>query len=160
MKDSPQGWYRDAATRTFIARRYLPWLFALNLTWEVAQLPLYTIWREASAGYIAFAVAHCTIGDLLIGATALALALTALRAGPVARWAWTEIGLWATTIAATYTVFSEWANTSLRQNWQYSSLMPTFEVGSLAIGLSPLAQWVVLLPLALYLARRSVLAGA
>jgi hypothetical protein len=37
------------------------WLTAslvLHLVWEIAQLLLYTIYREASRGYIAFAVAH------------------------------------------------------------------------------------------------------
>ncbi|HKB46619.1 MAG TPA: hypothetical protein VKC57_02915 [Ktedonobacterales bacterium] len=85
-------WYRDHAALSLIARRYLPWLAGLNLAWELAQLPLYTIWREANAGYIAFAVAHCTVGDILIGAAALALALIATRAGPLARWRWLAPG--------------------------------------------------------------------
>ena len=136
-------------------RRYLPLLLLLNLAWEIAQLRLYTIWREASLGYIAFAVAHCTAGDLLIGAAALALALIATRVGALAQWKWLKIGATATLIGASYTLFSEWANTSLRQGWQYSELMPTLEVSNLAIGLSPLAQWLVLPPLALHFARRS-----
>ena len=60
------GWLRDAAARRFIALGYLPWLAGLSLTWEIAHLPLYTIWNEASPEYMAFAVAHCTVGDLLI----------------------------------------------------------------------------------------------
>jgi hypothetical protein len=56
-----------------------------------------------------------------------------------------------------YTIFSEWANTSVRQGWQYSALMPTLKLGSVVIGLSPLAQWIVLPPLALYLARRGAI---
>ena len=56
-------------------RVYLAVLMALMLAWEVAQLPLYTIWREASAGDIAFAVLHCTAGDALIGMGSLGAAL-------------------------------------------------------------------------------------
>ena len=33
----------------------------LNFLWEVAQLPLYDIWYEASLGSIAFAVLYCTV---------------------------------------------------------------------------------------------------
>ncbi|TMH64754.1 MAG: hypothetical protein E6H57_15690 [Betaproteobacteria bacterium] len=153
VADTP--WYRDREAWRFIAYRYLPWLAGLNLTWELAQLPLYTIWREASAGYVAFAVAHCTVGDILIGAASLALALIAVRAGPLARWRWLQVALIATAAGATYTLVSEWMNTSLRQGWAYSELMPTLELGGLVIGLAPLAQWLVVPPLALYLARRS-----
>ncbi len=133
-------WYRDRAALSLIARRYLPWLAALNLAWELAQLPLYTLLREASAGYIAFAVAHCTVGDILIGAAALVLSLIVTRAGPLARWRWLRIALVATAAGAAYTLVSEWMNTSLRQSWQYSELMPTLELGGIVVGLSPLAQ--------------------
>jgi hypothetical protein len=148
-------WYGDRQAWRFIARAYLPWLGGVNLAWELAQLPLYTLWREASAGYIAFAVAHCTVGDILIGAAALLLALIVTRAGPLMQWRWLRIVLVATSIGAAYTLVSEWMNTSLRPSWQYSGLMPTLEVGGFVIGLSPFAQWLVMPPLAFYLARRS-----
>ena len=158
MRDprTPEVWFRDRAALSFIGTRYLPWLAALNLAWELAQLPLYTIWREQSAGYVAFAVAHCTAGDLLIGTASLALALIAARAGPLARWRWIRIALIATAAGAAYTLLSEWINTSVRRGWEYSALMPTFELGGFVMGLSPLAQWLVVPPLALYFARRSV----
>lgn len=157
MKDRPtsEAWYRDAATRALIVRRYLPWIFVLNLVWEIAQLPLYTIWREASPGYIAFAVAHCTAGDLLIAVASLAIALIVTRAGPLARWHWREIAAIATATGVGYTFFSEWTNISVSQSWQYSELMPTLELGGVVIGLSPLAQWLLLPPLGLYLSRSS-----
>lgn len=150
-----EPWYRQRAARALILRRYLPWFLALNLAWEIAQLPLYTIWSEANPGYIAFAVSHCTAGDIVIGAATLLLALLATRAGPLDQWQWAKIGAVATLAGVAYTAFSEWANTSVRQGWQYSELMPTLELGGLVIGLSPLAQWLVLPPLALYLARRA-----
>lgn len=146
-------WYRDPEARAFILRRYLPALLLLNLVWEILQLPLYTIWREASLTYVAFAVAHCTVGDFLIGAVALSVALIATRAGPLAHWEWSKIAVTATIIGAGYTMLSEWMNTSVRQGWQYSELMPTLGIGNARIGLSPLAQWLVLPPLALYLSR-------
>jgi hypothetical protein len=35
-----------------ILRRYLPWLAGLNLAWEIAQLPLYTIWIASKLGVL------------------------------------------------------------------------------------------------------------
>lgn len=152
---APEPWYRDAAARAFILRRYLPAFLVLNVAWEFAQLPLYTIWHEASPGYIAFAVAHCTAGDILIGGAALALALIATRAGPLGQWQWFRIAAIASLIGAGYTLVSEWANTTVRQGWQYAELMPRLTLGSMVIGLSPLAQSLLLPPLALYFARRA-----
>ncbi len=51
-------------------RAYLLVLAGGNLVWEAAHLPLYTIWRSGTWRENAFAVVHCTGGDLLI-ATAL-----------------------------------------------------------------------------------------
>jgi hypothetical protein len=70
---NPRRWYRDPEAWWLIACAYLPWLGGLNLAWEIAQLPLYTIWTEAPPAGIAFAVAHCTAGDLLIGSAALVI---------------------------------------------------------------------------------------
>jgi hypothetical protein len=50
----------------------------LNLAWEVAQLPLYTI-STASPSEIVFAIVHCTLGDVLITAGSLLLALLLIR---------------------------------------------------------------------------------
>ena len=145
-------WYRDREAWRLIARGYLPWLAALNLVWEIAQLPLYTLWKEATPAYIAFAVAHCTAGDLLIGASALAIALTLLRAGPAAGWHWVRVSVCAALAGTAYTIFSEWTNTTLFR-WSYSELMPTIAFGRAEIGLSPLLQWLILPALSLYFAK-------
>lgn len=147
------GWSRDRATLRFIVRRYLPWLIGLNLGWEVIQLPLYTIWREGSAASIAFAIAHCTAGDALIGLAALALALLLLRAGPASRWNWRAVCAVVAVLGVGYTAFSEWGNTVLRPAWAYSALMPILTAGGIELGVSPLLQWLVLPPLALHFAR-------
>ncbi len=49
-------------------RRYLVASAGLHLVWEVAQLPLYTIWSTGTLKQQAFAVLHCTIGDVMIAA--------------------------------------------------------------------------------------------
>ena len=149
----PVAWLRDRQAWRLIGLRYLPWLAGLNLVWEVAQLPLYTIWDEASPAYLAFAVAHCTVGDILIGAAALLLALILAREGSLASWRWRRVVPLLLLLGAGYTVLSEALSTMLFR-WSYSELMPTLRLGGLRIGLSPLLQWLALPPAALYLARR------
>jgi hypothetical protein len=56
--------------RLVVAGRYLLAILIGNLLWEAAQIPLYTIWRDGSPGQIAFAVIHCSGGDLLIASAA------------------------------------------------------------------------------------------
>lgn len=152
---SAAAWYRDRDARALIAFGYLPWLGGLNLVWETAQLPLYTLWREASAGTIAFAVAHCTAGDIAIGAAALVTVLILGRERAVTQWRWRRIAAWTAAAGAAYTVFSEWNNTAILGSWAYSELMPVLDVAGIDIGLSPLLQWLVLPPLALHLGARS-----
>jgi len=151
---SAAAWYRDRDARSLIAFGYLPWLGGLNLAWETTQLPLYTLWSEASAGTIAFSVAHCTAGDIAIGAAALVMALILGRERDLAHWRWRRIAVWTALAGVAYTVFSEWNNTAILGSWAYSDLMPVLTLAGVDIGLSPLMQWLVLPPLALHLAGR------
>lgn len=122
-------------------RRYLAVMAAGNLVWEIAHLPLYTIWLTGTVGEIAYAVLHCTGGDVLIATTTLGIAL--LLAGR----RWPLLGrrkVVALTIlfAVAYTVFSEWLNISVRGSWAYRDLMP--RLPPFGTGLTPLLQWIVL----------------
>jgi hypothetical protein len=147
-----ERWFESPDTWRCLALRFVPVLAALNLAWEIAQLPGYTLWTGGSAGFIAFAVVHCTAGDVLIGLAALAIALVLTRAGPIASWPIARIGAVATVLAVGYTVFSEWLNVEMRGAWAYSELMPLLPVTG--TGLAPLAQWLVLPGLALGIAVR------
>lgn len=145
-------WYRDRATWIFIAFRFVPLLGALNLLWEIAQLPLYTLWNEGSPAFIAFAVIHCTLGDVAIGVLALLVALIATRARAVQTWKWNLLALILVFTAVGYTALSEWLNTVARVGWEYSALMPVVRFNGFAFGLSPLLQWLVVPPVTLWLA--------
>lgn len=151
-------WYRDREARSLILLGYLPWLAGLNLAWESVHVPLYTLWSEAELAYIAFSVVHCTLGDVMIGSAALVLALILGRERALARWRWVRIAALTALLGASYTVFSEWMNLAVLRSWTYAESMPTLEHAGVEIGLSPLLQWLVLPPLALYLARK-ILAG-
>src|SRR3546814_17517351 len=49
-----------------VLRRYMLFSAVLHLIWEIGHIPLYTIWLEGTWGDIAFAIVHCTGGDIPI----------------------------------------------------------------------------------------------
>ena len=115
--------------------------FAFNLAWEIAHVRLYTIWA-ADGTTIAWALLHCTLGDVAIALTMFALAGVVLwRADwPMSRpWAGTAIVVIGTMI---FTAWSEWFNVYRAGSWAYTVSMPTI----FGIGLSPLLQWLILPP--------------
>ena len=112
----------------------------LNLVWEIIQLPLYSIYFEADLRVIAYAVAHCTLGDALIALSSYLLAAAATR-----NWNWpmnraVPGAAVAVVSGLAYTALSEWLNVSVRGSWAYSPAMPQL----FGLGLSPLLQWLLL----------------
>ena len=117
--------------------------FALNFVWEIAQLPLYTIFATGTPKEIAFALAHCTVGDVLIAVSSFVLGLFATRR---ADWPMSRLllgGAVAILSGLAYTVFSEWRNVYQTGGWSYAPAMPLL----FGIGLAPLLQWIVIPPL-------------
>jgi hypothetical protein len=131
------------------ARRYMAraglWsalAFAVNLIWEIAHVRLYTLWASADGLSVAWALFHCTLGDVAIALAMFALVVVILGANdwPVSRpWAGGAIVVIG---ALAYTALSEWYNVYRVGRWGYTASMPlVFD-----IGLSPLLQWLVLPP--------------
>ena len=116
--------------------------FVLNLAWEIAHVRLYTIWAEADGTGVAWALLHCSIGDVVIALTMFVLAGIALwRADWPASRPWT--GSVIVVIGAmAFTAWSEWYNVYGAGNWGYTASMPMI----FGIGLSPLLQWLILPP--------------
>ena len=57
---SPAGkWGTASVPALRVLGAWLLVSLVLHLTWEIAQLPLYTLWREETPAYIAWAVIHC-----------------------------------------------------------------------------------------------------
>lgn len=129
-----------------VIRRYIAYSAVGHLVWEGAHIPLYTIWVEGSWSEIAFAVVHCTGGDLLIAMSTLLLALFLVggQAWPAERTG--RVLLLAVGLGVSYTVFSEWLNIVIRAAWAYRDIMPV--VPLLDAGLTPLLQWMVVPSLA------------
>lgn len=116
--------------------------FLLNLSWEIAHVRLYTIWSSKDAGAIAWALFHCTLGDILIALAIFAFAGIVLRSAD-----WPSSRPWTGSIlvvigAMAFTVWSEWYNVYLAGNWGYTASMPMI----FGIGISPLLQWLILPP--------------
>ena len=103
-----------------------------NLAWELAPLPLYTLWQTATPGALGFAVLHCTGGDILIALTSLMLAL--VLAGNVA---WPDchfrrVATLTIVFGVSYTVFSEWLNVTVRHTWAMPIACRSFRASALA----------------------------
>jgi hypothetical protein len=122
-------------------RRYLAVAAAAHLAWEAAQMPLYTLWRTGSAGEIAFAVLHCTAGDVLIAGASLLGAMVLCGTPDWPRQCFTEVATAALVFGLGYTVYSEQLNLA-RGAWTYSAMMPVLPW--LGTGLAPFAQWLVI----------------
>lgn len=133
-------------------RRYLLFLAGAHLVWETLHLPLHTIWKEGTLSELAYAVVHCTGGDLLIALSSLVLALVLIGDGSWPERRYNAVVALAMIFGLGYTIFSEWLNIVVRQSWAYSEMMPVIPV--IDAGLSPVAQWIVLPLASFWFARR------
>lgn len=136
-------------------KAYLAVALMANLSWEIFQLPLYTIWTKGTTRELAFAVVHCTLGDVLIALAALTLALVAVGTRDWPSGQYNAVLMCTVLIGIGYTIFSEWLNIVIRASWAYSPLMPVVPI--INTGLSPLLQWIVIPIAALFAAKRASL---
>ncbi len=132
--------------------RYLAIIALGNLAWEIAQLPLYTIWSSGTWRELVIAVFHCTLGDVLISAACLFLGLLVAGRGRLDRWSG-RIAAVGIPLGVGYTVFSEWLNVAVRKSWAYAPAMPVLP--GLGTGLAPLLQWLVVPAFGFWLVARS-----
>lgn len=119
-------------------------MFAL---WEVAHAPLYTLWVERGAEAGVMAALHCTLGDALI---AFVCALAGLlfsnvmpNLGTRRRAANLIIAFGVLTTVAIELISTQWLG-----RWAYRDAMPLDPI--FGIGLSPLAQWLVVPAISLH----------
>lgn len=129
--------------------------FLLHFVWELLQVPLYRDMSTMPHWRGILTCASATLGDVVIQLSAYAVSALiardswwALGGRRRAMGVYVAIGLGATVVL-------EWVNVYVRGRWGYAPIMPQL----LGIGLSPLAQWLVVPPVTVWLARRH-LAGA
>jgi hypothetical protein len=123
----------------------------LEILWEIAQFPLYTVWHQNNWGYILYGLIHCTLGDLII----LLIAYETVALLSRNRYWYTRTtyasGVLFVLLGASYTVFSEIVNVRYKGTWGYTDAMPL--VPMLGIGGTPLLQWLLIPPVILWLMR-------
>jgi len=134
-------------------RRYLAVTAIGHFAWEIIQLPLYTIWNEGTMREIAFAVIHCTGGDMLIALASLVGAMIIVGKPDWPSVRFFEVAAVTIFFGVAYTVYSEWFNVSVRGSWAYDPSMPTIPL--IGTGLTPTLQWIVIPAAALAAARRT-----
>ena len=127
----------------------MAWGLPFNFLWELAQSPAYSDWCRGWS-YLLRTRLHCTAGDglILLGAfwgTSLVFRDRAWIAGPRK----SPLALFLA-LGLAYTVWSEWLNVSIRSAWGYSVEMPLL----FGIGVLPLAQWLVIPLLVVWVVRR------
>ncbi len=133
--------------------RYFLIIAPAHLLWEFLHLPLYTLWDTGSASEILFAVLHCTGGDLLIAAGALALAILLLGQRSWPDQHFLRVVIAAVVFGLAYTVFSEWLNVDIRRTWAYKESMPRLPM--LGTGLTPALQWLMVPTLGFWFAYKA-----
>jgi multisubunit Na+/H+ antiporter MnhB subunit len=127
-------------------RHYLLASVVGHLVWEMAQMPLYTVWQTGTTRDIATALVHCTLGDMSIALVTLSLALVVIGSPGWPMQQFAAVSATVVVLSVGYTIYSEYVNTIVRRNWAYGALMPTLPwIGT---GLSPLLQWMVVPSLA------------
>ena len=127
-------------------RWYLGVSLPVNLVWEMLQLPLFTLWKTGTLGQQAFAVFHCTIGDVMIAGLSLLIALSLVAQPSWPSSSAAHVYVLSLAIGLGYTIYSEYLNTIVRGNWTYSEWMPVLPF--IGTGLAPLMQWLIVPTLA------------
>jgi len=138
--------------------RLLVLALPLELLWEIAQFPLYTVWHDGTWSYILYGLAHCTLGDLMILLVGYWLVALLNRDRD---WYLNTVlpnGFLFVMLGGVYTVYSEIANVRITGTWGYTDLMPIVPV--VDIGAMPLLQWVLIPPVLLWLMRMLALSPA
>jgi hypothetical protein len=139
------AWFR------FPEIRLLTLALPLQLLWETAQFPLYTIWHQSDWSYILYGLAHCTLGDLLI--LLILYELIALIQRDRYWYLNTVLpsGILFTLAGIGYTVYSEIRNVRYEGTWGYTELMPIVPI--IEIGGTPFLQWLLIPPILLWMMR-------
>ena len=130
--------------------------FLLNLPWELWQVPLFD-WMAAAPHWEAVKTcSRAAAGDAVIAVVAYwSVALVVRHRGwVVVPTTSTVLGFTACGLAITVAIERLALGGFWLQDWSYSPLMPV--VPGLGVGLTPLAQWLVLPPLLIWLVRRQL----
>lgn len=142
------GWARRL-WRTVPELRLALLALPLEALWEIAQFPLYDVGRAGDWRYTLYALAHCTVGDVLILLVSYEL-IALLRWNR--HWLHTRVlapAMGFMLLGVAYTVYSEIYNVHIAASWSYGERMPI--VPMIGVGAMPLLQWLLIPPLLVWL---------
>ena len=128
--------------------------FLLNLTWELAQVPLFAGMPSSEHWRAILVCGQATLGDVVIALVGFwAVAASAHTRSWVLR---PTVGQLTGFVAVgvLITILMEWLATQVLHRWAYAETMPV--VPLLGVGLSPLLQWVVIPPIVVWFVRRQL----
>lgn len=127
------------------------WGGLLNAFWEFGHSSLYTD-HVRGLWYVVWTRLHCTGGDVMILVITFWIVslLTRSRTWVTDDRQWPRV--FFVIGGFSYTVFSEWLNTTVRETWTYTDAMPTI----FGFGLTPLLQWIVVPPVVMGLMHRAL----
>jgi hypothetical protein len=131
--------------------------FLLNFVWELLQMPLFGEFSEFPYYQIVLHCTKATSGDVVISLAAFAGAclITRSRMWIISMSKPGVVSFLA--IGLVITVAFELLATGPLNRWQYGELMPMIPV--IGVGVSPVAQWVVLPLLQLWFVKRQIIGG-
>jgi len=135
-------------------RCYIALIALLNVFWEMFQMPLYTMWNDDTSATIIYSIIHCTIGDILIALVSISLALVIIGNENWPQKNFIPVAALAIIFGEAYCFYSEWLNVYVHHSWAYSENMPLLSIGAVDFGATPLLQWLIIPPLALWLSRK------
>lgn len=131
--------------------RWAALAFLVHGLWEVAHLPLYTLWDDPDRWRVGRYVLHCLTGDVLIAATTYLLTAIVFRDFNWPARRPRSAGAFLLALGLAFTVASEWYNVYVLGVWAYKDTMPRIA----GIGLTPLLQWAIV-PVLMILALRRI----
>ena len=129
--------------------------FLMHFVWEMLQVPWYQGMADASHGSVVWLCMRATGGDVLI--ILASFWLSSILCGN-RRWLLEgnrKPAVILIIIALLTTIVLERLATGPLERWAYADSMPI--VPLVGVGLAPLLQWVLLLPLIVWLTRRHML---
>jgi hypothetical protein len=131
--------------------------FLLNFVWELLQMPLFGEFSEYPYYQIILHCTKATSGDVVISLVAFAGACLITRSR---MWivSMNKSGVVAfLVIGLVITIVFELLATGPLNRWQYGELMPILPF--IEVGVSPVAQWVILPTLQLWFVKRQIIGG-
>ncbi len=131
--------------------------FLLNFIWELVQMPLFA----GAADFVPYqTIFHCmkaTLGDVVISLVAFAGACRIARSRTwIISMNKSDIVCFLA-IGLVITIVFELLATGPLNRWEYGELMPVIPV--IGIGVTPVAQWVILPLLQLWFVKRQIIGG-